>query len=187
MTAPLRVLGISGSLRRASFNSGLVEAARELAPEGMAVERFDLEAIPPYSQDLQAEGFPPAVADLRAAIAAADALVIATPEYNFSFSGVLKNAIDWASRPPEQPFAGKPVGLCGASPSRLGTARAQYHLRQVFVFLDCPVMMKPELMVSGAGGLFDETGALTDAETRRRLGEFLAALAAWARRWRESA
>jgi chromate reductase, NAD(P)H dehydrogenase (quinone) len=133
-TQGIRVLGISGSLRRGSFNTAALRAARELVPTGMELEIYEgLREIPPYDDDLrQGQGYPPAVAELRARIKAADALLIATPEYNYSVPGVLKNAIDWASRPPEQPFDGKPIAIMGASPGALGTARAQYHLRQMW-------------------------------------------------------
>lgn len=172
----LRVLGFAGSLRKGSYNRALIEAAGEVAPRGMALEPYDLSPIPLYNEDVRAEGMPPAVEAFRAAIAGADALLIATPEYNYSIPGVLKNAIDWASRPPDQPFDGKPVALVGASPSRLGTARAQYHLRQCFVYLNGFVLNQSEILVANASALFDENGRLTDEATRARLGELLAAL-----------
>ena len=122
----LRVLGVSGSLRRGSFNTAALRTAQELAPEGMTIEIADISEIPPYNDDVrQEQGYPPPVERLRAEIAAADALLFVTPEYNYSVPGVLKNAIDWASRPPNQPLDGKPVAIMGASPSLLGTARAQ--------------------------------------------------------------
>ena len=119
-----------------------------------------------------AAGLSAAVADLRARIKAADALLIVTPEYNYSVPGVLKNAIDWASRPPEQPFDGKPIAIMGASPGALGTARAQYHLRQMFVFLNGMVLNRPEVMIGNAAQRFDAEGRLTDEKTR----EFVRAL-----------
>ncbi len=121
----LTVLGISGSLRKASYNTAALRAAQELAPAGMTIETFDLAPLPLYNEDVKAVGFPPVVQQLRAKIKAADALLFACAEYNYSMSGVLKNAIDWASRPPDQPFDDKPVGILGASPSALGTGRAQ--------------------------------------------------------------
>ncbi len=172
----LRVLGIAGSLRSGSYNRGLIEAAKELAPPSMAVESFDLTAIPIYNEDLRQAGLPAPVVALREAIAAADALLIATPEYNYSIPGVLKNAIDWASRPPDQPFDKKPVAIMGASPARVGTARAQYHLRQCFVFLNAFVINKPEVMVAGAPDLFDDFGRLTDETTREFVAKLLVAL-----------
>ncbi len=180
--SPLSVLGICGSLRRGSYNGAALRAARDLAPAGMTLEIADLAGIPPYNEDIRAAGLPPAVVSLRERIAAADALLIATPEYNFSIPGVLKNAIDWASRPPDQPFDGKPLAILGASPGRTGTARAQYHLRQCFVFLNAHLLNKPEVIIAGAGQLFDEAGRLTDEATRAHLARLLAALADWARR-----
>ena len=181
-TTPLSVLGICGSLRRGSYNGAALRAAQGLAPAGMTLEIAGLDGIPPYNEDIRAAGLPPAVVTLRERIAAADALLIATPEYNFSVPGVLKNAIDWASRPPDQPFDGKPLAILGASPGRTGTARAQYHLRQCFVFLNAHLLNKPEVMIAGANQLFDEAGRLTDEATRAHLARLLAALADWARR-----
>ncbi len=172
----VRVLGIAGSLRVGSYNRGLIEAAKELAPPTMSVESFDLTAIPIYNEDLRQAGLPAPVVDLRARIASADALLIATPEYNYSIPGMLKNAIDWASRPPDQPFDQKPVAIMGASPGRLGTARAQYHLRQCFVFLNAFVINKPEVMVGGASEQFDEQGRLTDETTREFVAKLLVSL-----------
>jgi len=182
MTSPLRVLGISGSLRKASFNTAVLRAAVELAPPGMTVETADLRAIPLYDEDVRAAGLPDAVQTLREAIAAADALLIVTPEYNFSIPGVLKNAIDWASRPPNQPFAGKPLAIMGASGGGGGTMRAQYHLRQVAVFLDLHPLNKPEVFVRSAQDKVDASGTLTDEATRKVIAEQLVALAAWTRR-----
>ena len=173
----VKVLAFAGSLREASLNKALLRAAREAAPAQMAVEIFDLADVPLYDEDVRQAGQPQAVADLRAGIAAADGVLIATPEYNFSFSGVVKNAIDWASRPPDQPFARKPIAILGASPSRLGTARAQYQLRQCFLFLDGRVMNRPEMMLGDAGQAFDEEKRLADEQARERLGAFLTAFA----------
>lgn len=160
------ILGISGSLRAASFNTGLLRAAQELAPDGVTVEIADIADIPLYNDDVYQAGFPAAVEKLRQQVAAADAVILATPEYNFSFSGPMKNAIDWVSRPPTpQAFDEKPVAIMGASAGRLGTARAQYHLRQVLVFLNAHVVNKPEVMVGGASGAFTD-GRLTDEKAR---------------------
>jgi chromate reductase len=175
----VRILGVAGSLRRGSFNAAALRAARELAPTGMTIEIFDLAPIPMYNDDVRLEGYPPPVADFRARIKAADGLLLATPEYNYSTSGVLKNAIDWASRPPDHPFDGKPIGLVGASAGTLGTARAQYHLRQMFVFLNGFVMNRPEVMIPGAQGKFDAEGELTDQQTRDFISLHLAAFKAW--------
>ena len=143
----------------------------------------DLGGIPPYREEDYVQGFPAAVEALRQSIREADALLIATPEYNYSYSGVLKNAIDWVSRPPEQPFAGKPIALMGAAAGALGTARAQYHLRQVFVFLDGHILNKPEVMVPAAHTLFDARGELADEATRERVSQLVEALVQWAARF----
>ncbi|MCA8928693.1 MAG: NAD(P)H-dependent oxidoreductase [Alphaproteobacteria bacterium] len=174
----ISVLGLSGSLRPASFNTAALRAAQELAPAGMTIAIADISGVPLYHEDVYQKGFPPAVETLREQIRSADALLIATPEYNYSFSGVLKNAIDWASRPPSHPFDGKPVALMGASPGRLGTARAQYHLRQVLVFLNAHALNKPEVMIASAGSAFDADGKLTDEAARKGIADLLAGLAA---------
>jgi chromate reductase len=176
---PLRVLGISGSLRQGSFNSAALRAAAELTPPGMSIEIFDLAPIPLYNEDVYQKGFPAAVADLRARIKSADALLIVTPEYNYSVPGVLKNAIDWASRPPDQPFDNKPLALMGASPSLFGTARAQYHLRQCFIYLNALILNQPEVMIASAPSKFDAQGKLTDAKTREHIQKLLLALEQW--------
>ncbi|MBX5452985.1 MAG: NAD(P)H-dependent oxidoreductase [Acidobacteriia bacterium] len=179
------VLGICGSLRRGSYNAAALRAAEELAPEGLRIEQASIAEVPLYNEDLRlASGFPPAVEALREKIRAADAVLIATPEYNYSVPGVLKNAIDWISRPPEQPFSGKPIALMGASPGRLGTARAQYHLRQIFVFLNAYVMNQPEIFIADAPARFDTEGRLADEPTRSLLKTFLVALRAWALRFK---
>jgi len=179
----LNVLGISGSLRRGSFNTAVLRAAIELAPAGMTIDVADIRDIPPYDEDVRAAGLPPPVQRFRDAIAAADALLVVTPEYNYSLPGVLKNAIDWASRPPSQPFAGKPLAIMGASGGLGGTMRAQYHLRQVAVFLDMIPLNKPEVFVRSAGEKMAD-GRLVDEPTRKVIAEQLAALAAWTRRVR---
>ena len=180
----MKVLAISGSLRKDSFNTGLVRAARELAPDGMTIDITDLAPLPLYNDDVRAAGYPPAVAAFREAIRAADALLISTPEYNYSISGVLKNAIDWASRPPEPPLAGKPLAIMGASGGLSGTMRAQYHLRQICVFVDVLPLNKPEVMVRSAADKFDPSGRLTDEDTRAHVRRLLEALAAWTKRLR---
>jgi chromate reductase len=172
-------LGISGSLRAGSINAALLRAAGSLVPEGVTLRTAGLADIPIYNGDLEAAGLPPPVQALRAQIKDADALLVCTPEYNYSFPGVLKNAIDWASRPPEQPFAGKPIAIMGASPGMLGTARAQYQLRQVFIFLDGKLLNKPEVMVGSAMSKFDGEGMLSDEPTRLIIAAQLAALKAW--------
>src|ERR1039457_2536699 len=184
MDTPITILGICGSLRKLSINRGLLRAAQQLTPEGVAIESFDLLGIPPYNQD--DEGKPPAiVTEFKARIRAADAILIATSEYNYSIPGVLKNAIDWASRPyGDNSWAGKPVAVMGASPGMVVTARAQNHLRQCFVFLDMHPLNKPEVLIGGAAQKFDAAGNLTDEHTRKSIQDLLAALAAWTRRLR---
>jgi chromate reductase, NAD(P)H dehydrogenase (quinone) len=180
----LKILGISGSLRKGSFNTSALRAAQELAPPGMEIQPFDLAPIPLYNEDVRERGFPASVESFRAQIKAADALLIVTPEYNYSIPGVLKNAIDWASRPPEQPFDGKPIAILGASPSMLGTARAQYHLRQVFVYLNGLILNRPEVMIANAPQKFDAQGKLTDEKTREHIRGLLGGLQQWALRLR---
>jgi chromate reductase len=180
----IKVLGLVGSLRQGSFNRATLRAAQELAPPGMQLDGFDIAPIPMYNDDVRQQGYPPPVQELRARIKAADGVLFVTPEYNYSIPGVLKNAIDWASRPPEQPFEGKPIAVMGASGGALGTARAQYHLRQVFVFLDGLVMNRPEVMIPTAQNKFDATGKLTDQPTRDFLAAHLAAFKAWVLRMR---
>ena len=179
MADQISVLGFAGSLRQGSYNKAALRAAIELAPPGMTIETFDLAPIQPYNEDVKQQGFPPPVQEFRDKIRAADALLIVTPEYNYSIPGVLKNAIDWASRPPDQPFEDKPIAIMGASPGRLGTARAQYHLRQCFVFLNGLIMNKPEVMIGGAPQMFDDQLRLTDGPTREVIGKFLLSLADW--------
>lgn len=178
----MRILGIAGSLRQGSFNRAALRAAQGLVPDGAELEIADLAGIPPFNQDEERQP-PPAVVELKRRVRAADAILISTPEYNFSIPGVLKNAIDWASRPHgDSAWTGKPVAVMGASVGMLGSARAQYHLRQVFVFLDMHPVNRPEVMIATAAQRFDERGQLTDERTRELVRELLAALAAWTRR-----
>ena len=172
----IEVVGLSGSLRRNSYNTALLQAAMELVPDGMLIKPVPID-LPLYNEDIREHGYPASVEKLRSQIARADAVLIATPEYNYSVPGVLKNAIDWVSRPPDQPFEKKPVAIMGASPGRIGTARAQYHLRQSFVFLNSAVLNKPEIMVGGAANIFDHNGRLTDESTREYVKRLLEALA----------
>jgi chromate reductase, NAD(P)H dehydrogenase (quinone) len=171
-----RILGLSGSLRAGSYNTALLRAAVESVPTGSQIEIGRIDDFPPYNEDVRQSGFPPPAQRLRAQIAAADALLIVTPEYNYSIPGVLKNAIDWASRPPDQPFNQKPVAIMGASPGMLGSARAQYHLRQCFVYLNSYVLNQPEVMVARAHERFDAAGKLTDETTRKLVAQQLQAL-----------
>lgn len=183
----LTILGIAGSLRRASYNRGLIRAAVDLAPAGMTVVPYDLAEIPLFNADIEAEGDPAAVADFKREIADADALLIATPEYNHCVPGVLKNAIDWASRPARRSvLSEKPVAILGASTGRGATARAQAHLRDGLAFTNGLVLPLPEVLVALAGERFDDAGDLTDEETRTEVRDLLVALAAWTRRLRRS-
>lgn len=182
MSKPLQILGISGSLRKKSFNTGVLRAAGQLLPGGVTMDTFDLAPVPIYNEDVRAHGFPEPVQQLREKIAASDALLIVSPEYNFSIPGPLKNAIDWASRPPSQPFDGKPIAIMGASPGAVGTARGQYHLRQVFVFLNGLLLNKPEVMIGSANTKFDDQGNLTDEATKEHIQKMLVALVDWTRR-----
>ncbi len=166
------------------YNSAALQEAIGLVPPGMSIELADISGIPLYNEDVYALGFPPAVERFREQIRAADALLFATPEYNYSMAGVLKNAIDWASRPPEQPFSGKPAAILGASAGRFGTARAQYHLRQTLVFLDVHPLNKPEVMISSAQNAFDAQGRLLDDKARELIQQQLQALQLWVRRLR---
>jgi chromate reductase len=182
----INVLGVAGSLRQGSFNRATLRTAQKLAPEGMTIEIFDIAPIPLYNEDVRQQGFPPVVHTFREKIRNADGLLIVTPEYNYSIPGVLKNAIDWASRPPDQPFERKPIGLMGASGGIFGTARSQYHLRQCFVFLDGFVMNRPEVMIPAAQTKFDAEGNLTDQQTRDFISAHLVAFKAWASRFSKS-
>lgn len=176
----IHVLGIAGSLRAGSYNRALLRAAQELAPEGMSIRIFDIAPIPLYNADAQAGGDPEAVVLFKTAVAEADALLIASPEYNHSIPGVLKNAIDWASVPARSsPLKGKPAALMGASTGMIGTARAQIHLRQVCAFTEMHLVNHPEVLVGRARDRFDENGRLVDETSRRFVRELLEALAAW--------
>jgi chromate reductase, NAD(P)H dehydrogenase (quinone) len=183
----MNVIGISGSLRKGSFNTAALRAAQGLAPEGMTIERAEIGDLPLYNDDVRAAGFPPPAERLRAQIAAADAILLVTPEYNYSISGVLKNAIDWASRPPSQPFEAKPVAIMGASPGLFGSARAQYHLRQMLIFLNAMPVNRPEVMIGQAQNKFDADGNLTDEPTREFIRKLLVSLRDWTLRLQRSA
>lgn len=183
----LNFLAISGSLRAASFNTAALRTAAEVAPEGVSFTFADLSDIPLYNDDVRLAGMPASVIALQSAIAAADAVLVAVPEYNFSVSGVLKNAIDWISRTDPQPFRDKPVGIIGAAAGALGTGRAQYDLRKIFLFLDAHVLNKPEVMIAAAHTRFDKQGALTDEATRGFLKAIVLALRDWTIRLRGGA
>jgi chromate reductase, NAD(P)H dehydrogenase (quinone) len=185
--AKLSILGFAGSLRKGSFNKSILRAAVEVAPENVVIEVFDLEGMPFFNQDFERE---PAerVKEFKTKIRAADAILIATPEYNYSMPGVLKNAIDCASRPyGDNAFQGKPAAIMGASVGMIATARAQYHLRQSMVFLDMHPLNQPEVMVPFADKKVDENGRLTDQPTRDKILELVLALAEWTERLKVSA
>jgi chromate reductase, NAD(P)H dehydrogenase (quinone) len=185
MSEAIRVLGVAGSLRKGSLNRALLRAAQEQSPEGVALDTFDLREVPLYDGDVEAAGDPPGVAAFKQAISAADAVLFATPEYNHGVPGVMKNAVDWASRPPgKAALGGKPVGIIGASPGQTGTARGQSQLRQAFEFTDSYCMPQPELLVFRAHEKFDGDGRLTDEATGKYLRRYLEAFAAWVRRFR---
>ena len=182
MDRELRLLGIPGSLRRASFNRAALHAAQELVPLDVELEFFDLEGIPPFNEDDE-RSLPARVSELKAKIREADAILFATPEYNYSIPGVLKNAIDWASRPyGDNAWDDKPVAVMGASVGATGTARAQYHLRQTFIFLNMHPLNRPEVMISNAAQRFDANGRLVDPVSRKLVEQLLEELAAWTRR-----
>lgn len=179
----LRVAGIAGSLRQGSLNRALLQAAVELAPVALEIIPHGLTEIPLYNADVEAAAVPHAVAELRVAVMQADAILIATPEYNHGVPGVLKNAVDWLSRPPgNTALNGKPCGIIGASPGMTGTARAQSQLRQAFAFTNTYVMLKPEVLVAQAHRKFDGDGRLTDDGTRQHLAAFLVELVKWIER-----
>jgi chromate reductase len=176
METQIKVLAFAGSLRVGSYNKALVRAAQQVKPPNVALEIFDLADIPPYNAD-QENTPPPRVVEFKQKIRDADALLIASPEYNFSIPGVLKNAIDWASRPPTStPLDGKPVAIMSASTGRFGGARAQYHLRQTFVFLNMHPINRPEVMLSDAANNVDENGNVINQQTRQLIRQLLEAL-----------
>jgi chromate reductase len=178
----LAVLGIAGSLRAASYNRALLRAAQELAPEGMAIRIFDLAAVPLYNGDVEARGDPPAVVELKESIRVADALLIVTPEYNYGIPGVLKNAIDWASRPPTgSVLVGKRTALMGGSPGSGATIRSQMQLRQVLLATETPVLLRPEVLVPRIHEKVDAGGRLVDEKTRSLVKQLLRALQEWTR------
>jgi chromate reductase len=182
MDKAVNILGFAGSLRKGSYNKALLRAAAELVPEDATLEIFDLEGIPPFNQDLES-AMPERVKEFKSKIKSADAILIVTPEHNYSIPGVLKNAIDWASRPyGDNSFEGKPVAVMSASTGMLGGARAQYHLRQVFVFLDMHPVNKPEVLVTFANQKFDPDGRLTDEKTKELTKNLLDTLVAWTRK-----
>jgi chromate reductase len=184
MSNTINILGFAGSLRKDSFNKSLLNAAVEQAPDGMNIEKFDIKDIPLFNQDVEALGIPDPVKIFRNKIQAADGLLIITPEYNYSIPGVLKNAIDWASRPPNPPLNGKPLAIMGATMSMGGTMKAQMHLRQVCVNTNTIPMNKPEILVSSAQNKFDASGKLTDDATRGQISKMLVSYKSWVERFK---
>lgn len=187
MTSPetLKILGISGSLRNASLNTQLLRASQKLLPEGMELEIYDLSPLPMYNSDLEKDGFPEAVAEFRNAIYAADALLITAPEYNYSITGALKNAIDWGSRKPlpdrqrPSPLNEKPTAIMGVA-GRMGTSRSQLHLRQIASHVNMFVVQKPEVFVTNfPNKAFTEAGDLADPNSVKFVTELLVALKEW--------
>lgn len=182
MTKPVSILGIAGSLRKESFNRMALKAAQQLVPADTHIEVFDLRGIPPFNQD-EEKNPPDAVTEFKQRIRAADAILLATPEYNYSVPGVLKNAIDYASRPyGDNAWKDKPVAIISASPGMFGGARAQYHLRQSFVFLNMHPVNQPEVMIGKAHEKFDANGNLTDEVARKLISQLLQNLVDWTRR-----
>lgn len=184
MSETVRILGIAGSLRRQSYNRSILRAAAQLAPDDAKIDIFEIDGIPLFSEDDEHD--PPAkVVELKRRIREADAVLFVTPEYNYSIPGVLKNAIDWASRPyGDNAWWGKPAAVMGASIGSFGTARAQYHLRQVMVFLNMFPLNQPEVMIAAANERFDAVGKLTDEETKEYVGRLVQSLVDWTRRIR---
>ena len=180
---PFRILGIVGSLRRESHNKALLRAAQELAPEGVSIETHELDAIPLFNGDVEAQGYPQPVQELKEAIRRADALLIVTPEYNWGLPGVLKNAIDWVSRPiMETPLRHKPTAIMGTSTGPYGTARAQLQLRQTLAYTRSYVLPEPDLILPHAESKFDAEGHLHDEATREKVRAVVEGLVQWSKR-----
>ena len=175
----LDIVGLCGSLRAGSFNRMALEFAGTMMPQGMALDIADIRAVPPFDADVFARGFPPEVSPLRERIRRADGVLIATPEYNFSIPGVLKNALDWISRGNDQPFAMKPIAIMSASPGPLGGARVQYDLRRVFLFLNAMVLAKPEVFIGMVNTKFDANRQCIDDGTRKFVGDQMRSFERW--------
>jgi chromate reductase len=185
MNNPVRILGIAGSLRQGSYNRSTLRAAIELAPDDAVIEEFDIGGLPGFNQD-EEQNPPEKVIELKRRIRESDAILFVTPEYNYSVPGVLKNAIDWASRPyGDSAWAGKPAAVMGASIGMIGTARAQYHLRQMFVFLNMFPINQPEVMIANCMDSFDDQGNLTNQLSRDLIAALLVELVKWTRRIRD--
>ena len=183
----LKIVGLAGSLRRASFHRGLIRAAQELAPGGVTVESYErLDEIPFFNQDVEDQGDPAPVKGFKEKIRQADAVLIATPEYDYAIPGVLTNALDWVLRPPS-PFRHKPVGIVGTSPGSAGTARGQMVLRQILLHPPAYVIPEPQMLIPFALERFDvQTGDLVDERTQDSMRRFLKALAEWTQRFKMS-
>ena len=175
----LSIAGICGSLRSASLNRMALRLASESMPSGTAFSEIGIRDVPMFDGDLMARGMPASVVELREAIRASDGILIATPEYNFSIPGVLKNALDWVSRGDDQPFAYKPVVIITASPGPLGGARVQYDLRKVLLYMNAQLLAKPEVFIGGAAGKFATSGECIDATTRGFVKDQMTAFVRW--------
>ncbi|NLJ92935.1 MAG: NAD(P)H-dependent oxidoreductase [Aeromonadales bacterium] len=182
MSDKRRIVAFSGSLRADSYNTAALRAAMALAPKDCEIELLDISQLPLYNQELDGDAAPSLVRELAAKVADADAILFATPEYNYSIPGVLKNAIDWLSRQQPQPFADKPAAIMSASMGLLGGARAQYHLRQIMICLNVHFINKPEVMIAHAHQKFDNAGQLQDADTQEFIELLITSLMAWSRR-----
>jgi chromate reductase, NAD(P)H dehydrogenase (quinone) len=183
MQPTLRILGLAGSLRRQSFNLALLKSAQQLAPQGVVLDIHDLSAIPMFNQDVEALGYPEAVLQLHAAVAQADALLIATPEYNHGIPGVLKNALDWMSRPSgKSSAAGKPVAVIGTGTGAGGSIRAQLVLRPVLACMGMHQLVGADCIVPGAAQAFDASGQLVDERAKAALTKTIQALPQWVAR-----
>jgi chromate reductase len=184
MSEKIKILGIAGSLRKDSFNQAALRAAAGLVPVQAEIEIYDIDGFPGFNQDLDQEP-PGKVTEFKRTIRGADAILFSSPEYNYSIPGVLKNAIDWASRPyGDSAWEGKPAAIMGCSPGNIGTARMQYHLRQVMVFLNMFPLNRPEVMIGKCVEKFDAAGNLTDEKTREFIRQMLVSLVDWTERLR---
>jgi len=179
MSEPMDIVGLCGSLRKSSLNRAALRLAGELMPSTMKLHIVDWREIPMFDGDLLAQGLPAPVAALRERIRRADGVVVATPEYNFSVPGGLKNVLDWLSRGDDQPWALKPVAVLSASPGPLGGARVQYDLRKVMLYLNAAMLTKPEVFIGAAAGKFDAEGRCTDETTRKFVGDQMMAFERW--------
>ncbi len=186
MKRQFNFVAISGSLRVNSYNTMVLKVLQKIAPENIVIEHLSVASVPFYNYDLHQKDFPHSVEELTDKIKKSDAVIFVTPEYNYSVPGVLKNAIDIISRSPQKPFDMKPVGIIGASTGMLGTARAQYHLRQIMVFVNAYVMNQPEIMIANAADKFDENGNLKDEKTLDLIRRFIESLADFSTRFNHS-